>query len=256
MRAAPVSPARPPDTTEALLRALLEGQRALLAGRWNRRALVAAVAWTARSWRRATGARHRRLDAWIDVHVTGALAPSGGGSGAGRRAGDRGSGISAHGRQVAAAARRPRGGSRADCRRRDASRRQSLASGSPRVTLAHTRGATLDAMDIELPTMTHEQLRGLQALDFVRYRALRAKYDRSAHQALDEFRRCFPMSPLKARLELEAKAAISPGTTTDAGARRSRSRPDPQKASPAWCAQGRFSAGCRRAPRRSIRSCR
>src|SRR5688572_28842024 len=71
-------------------------------------------------------------------------------------------------------------------------------------------------MDIQLASLTQDQLRHIAALDYVRFEALRAKHTRSEHRALEEFRERWPLSPLKTRLELEQKAAISPGVTTDA----------------------------------------
>jgi HK97 family phage major capsid protein len=70
-------------------------------------------------------------------------------------------------------------------------------------------------MDIELPTITQEQLRDLQALEYVRWTCLRHKHGVHEHDALLEFKSRWPHAVLKSRLELEYKAAISPATTTD-----------------------------------------
>ena len=66
-----------------------------------------------------------------------------------------------------------------------------------------------------LVDVTRAQLQQWEALDFVRWTALRIKHQQYESQALAEFRQRWPESPLRARLEFEAKAAISAGTTTD-----------------------------------------
>jgi hypothetical protein len=71
-------------------------------------------------------------------------------------------------------------------------------------------------MNIELPTLTQEQLRDLQALEYVRWMCLRHKHGVHDHDALLEFKDRWPHAVLKSRLEMEYKAAISPGTTSDA----------------------------------------
>ena len=81
--------------------------------------------------------------------------------------------------------------------------------------VANTRGLTLPCMDIELPTVTQEQFRDLQALDFVRWMCLKHQHGVHEYDALADFKHRWPHAVLKSRLELEVKAAISPATTTD-----------------------------------------
>ena len=85
------------------------------------------------------------------------------------------------------------------------------------MTLANTRGATLDAMNIELPTMTQEQLRAIRATDFIRLTCLRFKHQGHDYQALEEFKTVWPGSTLLHQLDREwrHKAAVLPATTTD-----------------------------------------